>query len=207
LKLLFLQFAANLRGVCGTRHDIDKYLISFALQWAHPMMLSFPYIMTTRCPERAAAAFLCVFAITVIAHAQSGGDHIVTSVSAELAARGTDHGAPLPKLQVAERVVPGDVIVYTVEVRNAGQYAAESPIVIQAIPNHMMYLADSAVGPGVDVDFSIDGGRTFDAPENLKIAGSGLRATPADYTHIRWHLRNRLKPNSIAYVRYRAQVK
>jgi uncharacterized repeat protein (TIGR01451 family) len=133
-------------------------------------------------------------------------------VSAELEARSADggpadHGAPLPKLQAAERVVPGDVLIYTVEVRNAGQYAAESPVVVQAIPAHMMYLADSAVGPGVDVDYSVDGGHTFGPPETLKAPGAAVPAAAADYTHIRWHLRNRLKPNSIAYVRFRAQVK
>ncbi len=145
--------------------------------------------------------------MTATAHAQTVVDHIVTNVTAEIASRSADHGAPVPKLQPAERVVPGDVLVYTVEVRNTGPYAAESPVVLQPIPNHTMYLADTAVGPGVDVDYSVDGGHTFDKPENLKVAGSALRASAADYTHIRWHLRNRLKPNSIAYVRFRVQVR
>ncbi len=165
------------------------------------------HIMSKPRPGHPWAAGLCTLVMTVIAQAQSVADHLVTKVSAEIAARSADHGAPLPKLQAAERVVPGDVLVYTVEVRNAGQYAAESPVVIQPIPNHMMYLADSAVGPAVDVDYSVDGGHTFDKPEDLKVAGAALHASAADYTHIRWHLRNRLKPNSIAYVRFRAQVK
>jgi uncharacterized repeat protein (TIGR01451 family) len=157
-------------------------------------------------------ALPCLMAFAAMAHAQSGTDRIATNVSAELVVRSADsgpadHGAPVPKLASAQRVVPGDVLIYTVEVRNAGQYAAESPVVVQPIPNHTMYIADSAVGPGVDVDYSVDGGHTFDTPENLKVAGATARATAADYTHIRWHLRNRLKPNSVAYVRFRAQVK
>ncbi len=170
------------------------------------------HIMSKPALRSRVAASFCALVITAGAHAQFGADHIVTNVSAELESRGADggpaaHGAPPPKLQAAERVVPGDVLIYTVEVRNAGQYAAESPVVVQPIPAHMMYLADSAVGPGVDVDYSIDGGHTFDQPENLKVAGAARRAAAADYTHIRWHLRNRLKPNSIAYLRFRAQVK
>jgi uncharacterized repeat protein (TIGR01451 family) len=145
--------------------------------------------------------------IAAIAQAQNVAQQIVTNVSAELAARAADHGAPLAKLQTAERIVPGDVLIYTVEVRNAGRYAAESAVVVQPIPNHMMYVADSAVGPGVDVDYSVDGGRTFGQPEDLKLAGAAKRAGAADYTHIRWRLRNRLKPNSTAYLRFRAQVK
>ena len=145
--------------------------------------------------------------MAAIAHAQSPQDHIVTRVSAELAPQGAVHDANEQKLQTAQRVVPGDVLIYTVELRNAGRYAAEAALVVQPIPNHMMYLADSAVGPGVDVDYSIDGGHTFDTPENLKFPGAAVRAKAADYTHIRWRLRNRLKPNSVAYVRFRAQVK
>ncbi len=166
--------------------------------------------MSKRALQPAAAALFCTLAIAAVAQSQSDAeraDHLVTNVSAELAARGADHGLPLPKLQAAQRVVPGDVLIYTVEVRNAGQYAAESPVVVQPIPNHMMYLADSAVGPGVDVDYSVDGGHTFGPPETLKIAGAAGRAAAADYTHIRWHLHNRLKPNAVAFVRFRAQVK
>lgn len=170
------------------------------------------YIMSNPRHGGPLAALLCLMTIAAMAHAQSGVDRIVTNVSAELAPSSADggpadHGAPLPKLRSAERVVPGDVLIYTVEVRNAGRYAAESPVVVQPIPNHTMYIADSAVGPGVDVEYSVDGGRNFDTPENLKVAGAAARATAADYTHIRWHLRNRLKPNSVAYVRFRAQVK
>jgi uncharacterized repeat protein (TIGR01451 family) len=191
----------------NSQDDIDKYLISFALQSPNRIMQPRPYIMSKARLRSPLAATLGTLLIAAAAQAQSGADHILTNVSAELAARSADHGASAPKLQAAERVVPGDVLIYTVEVRNAGPYAAESPVVVQPLPNHMMYLADTAVGPGVDVDYSVDGGHTFDKPENLKVAGSAVRATAADYTHIRWHLRNRLKPNSIAYVRFRAQVK
>jgi len=148
------------------------------------------------------AAVISVAAASVSAQAQTSADHLVTRVSAEIAA-----AKPEAKLQAAERVVPGDVLIYTVEVRNVGQYAVESAVVVQPVPNHMMYLAGSAVGPGVDVDFSVDGGRSFDKPENLKSLSAAARATAAEYTHIRWRLRNRLKPDSIAYVRFRAQVK
>ena len=161
-----------------------------------------PYIMSKARRGGAKAAALCAAVISVIAQAQTPADHIVTRVSAEIAAP-----KPEAKLQAAQRVVPGDVLIYTVEVRNAGQYAVESAVVVQPVPNHMMYLASSAVGPGVDVDYSVDGGRSFDKPENLKSPTGTARAAPAEYTHIRWQLRNRLKPNSIAYVRFRAQVK
>jgi uncharacterized repeat protein (TIGR01451 family) len=172
------------------------------------------YVMSkvVRCHPCAAA--LCAAALAFAARADAPAEHIVTRVSAEVLAHPVGSGpTPSPKLQAAERVVPGDVLIYTVEVRNTGQYSVESATVIQPIPKHTMYVADSAVGPGVDVDYSVDGGRSFDTAENLKSppaaaqAARSQRATAADYTHIRWRLHNRLKPQSIAFVRFRAQVK
>ena len=71
-------------------------------------------------------------------------------------------------------------------------------------------MADSASGPGADISYSIDGGRTFDRPENLKILDSqGLKQIAAAdaYTHIRWQLKNILKANAVAFARFRAVVK
>jgi uncharacterized repeat protein (TIGR01451 family) len=109
----------------------------------------------------------------------------------------------------ADRVVPGDQIVYTLEVRNTAAFTVHAPSVTYAVPNHMRYLADSAVGPGAEVSFSVDGGSHFDSPENLEIqTADGLRAAAAgDYTHIRWQLANDLKANSVAFVHFRARVK
>jgi uncharacterized repeat protein (TIGR01451 family) len=160
------------------------------------------YIMSNAARGRRCVGAVCLAAMVLNARAQPAADQIVTRVSAEVLARpaapGKEPGAG-PKLQAAERVVPGDVMIYTVEVRNTGSYAVESAVVIQPIPNHTRYLADSAVGPGVDVDYSVDGGRSFDSAQVLKQTG--------EYTHIRWRLHNRLKPNSVAYVRFRVQIK
>jgi uncharacterized repeat protein (TIGR01451 family) len=175
------------------------------------------YIMSKPLRGRAFTAALCAATMALTARADAPNDQIVTRVTAEVMARPAEAVAgekPEPKLQAAERVVPGDVLIYTVQVRNVGQYSVESAEVIQPLPRHTMYVADSAVGPGVDVDYSIDGGRSFDKPENLKsphtssaAAARSARATAADYTHIRWRLHNRLNPNAIAFVRFRAQVK
>jgi hypothetical protein len=73
----------------------------------------------------------------------------------------------------------------------------------------MSYVADSAVAPGAEVSYSVDGGRTFDAPENLTVHGPDGKERPAmaaDYTHIRWVLKNRLKAGSMTLARFRATV-
>src|ERR1700722_8563361 len=71
------------------------------------------------------------------------------------------------KLIPADRVVPGDHVIYTLEVRNAGATAVEAPTVTYAIPEHMRYVADSAVGPGAEVSFSMAAGHHFERPATL----------------------------------------
>src|SRR5580692_3762569 len=70
----------------------------------------------------------------------------------------------------ADRVVPGDEVFYTLEIRNTGSTPLPPPTVDFAIPEHMRYVANSAVGAGAEVSYSIDGGHTFDRPENLAVA-------------------------------------
>ncbi len=114
------------------------------------------------------------------------------------------------ELVSADRVVPGDLVLYTLEVRNTGKVPVASPTVMNPIPAHMTYVADSATGPGADVSYSVDGGHLFDRPENLRVIdGEGrLRAAKAsDYTHIQWKLKITLKPKSVAFTRFRAIVK
>jgi uncharacterized repeat protein (TIGR01451 family) len=126
-----------------------------------------------------------------------------------------EHSSPSPggettKVIPADRVVSGDTVIYTLEVRNTAPTTVRRPVVTYPIPTHMTYTPDSAVGPGTEVTFSVDAGRSFDAPENLRIqepGGQPRGATAADYTHIRWQLKNALKANSVAFLRFRARAK
>jgi uncharacterized repeat protein (TIGR01451 family) len=142
--------------------------------------------------------------------AEAQGDTLVVKASAEVETRVSLNGRETIKLVSADHVVPGDEVIYTLEVRNTGAAPVLAPSVRFAIPHHMRYIADSAAGPGAEVSFSVDGGRTFDLPENLQVAGKAGRprpATAADYTHIRWQLKQRLNVNSVAFTRFRAVVK
>jgi uncharacterized repeat protein (TIGR01451 family) len=119
-------------------------------------------------------------------------------------------GRALVELVPADKVVPGDRVIYTLEVRNGAETALDAPSFSYPIPEHMRYIADSAVGPGAVVSYSVDGGHTFSRAEDLKVKGPDgkLRAAAAaDYTDIHWHLKNRLKANSVAFVRFRTVVK
>ena len=143
-------------------------------------------------------------------HCLSAEDPIEIKAIAEVRQPSQTRGRESTKLIPAERVVSGDTVFYTLEVRNAGASSVLRPVVTYAVPEHTFYIPDSSVGPGTEVTYSVDAGRSFDAPENLRIqepGGEWRAATAADYTHIRWQLKNPLKANSVAFVRFRARVK
>jgi uncharacterized repeat protein (TIGR01451 family) len=145
-----------------------------------------------------------------LAAGQSMTNPMSIRLIAEVELHSIEQGREITKLAPADRVVPGDQVIYTLQVRNTGATTLPPPVVSNPIPTHMRYVTGSAVGPGTVVSYSIDGGRTFDQPGNLKIQvadGQERPAIAADYTDIRWQLKNSLKGNSVAFVRFRAVVK
>ena len=153
---------------------------------------------------------LLTLLVTLAAVGQVPGNPLAIRAIAEVESRSRAAGREIVKLIPADRVVPGDRVIYTLEVRNTGATALDAPIVTHPVPEHMRYVANSAVGPGAEVSYSVDGGHSFERAENLKLLeadGRLRRAVAADYTDIRWQLKNSLKPNSVAFLRFRALVK
>src|ERR1700733_15198804 len=140
-----------------------------------------------------------------VADGQADHQAIAVKAIAEVESQTVRDGREVSKLLPADRVVSGDWVIYTLEVRNTASTIVRAPTVTYPVPEHMSYVADSAVGPATEVSYSVDGGHHFDVAENLKIqdADGQLRpAAAADYTHIRWQLKNSLKGNSVAFVRF-----
>jgi uncharacterized repeat protein (TIGR01451 family) len=153
---------------------------------------------------------LCVLCVASEASGQATSRALVIKAVAEVETVVMQGGREVVKLTTADRVVPGDQVIYTLEIRNTGSTAVHAPTVTNPVPAHMAYVADSATGPGAEVTYSVDGGRSFDRPENLRVVdeyGHLVQAKDKDYTHIRWKLKNTLKSNSIAFARFRAVVK
>jgi uncharacterized repeat protein (TIGR01451 family) len=166
--------------------------------------------MNLRTPFGRLRGAVLLMPLAAMAGAQTPSSPLEIRAVAEVESKSTERGREIVKLIPADRVVPGDRVLYTLEVRNSGAAVLDAPVVIQPVPEHMRYVADTAVGPGVEVTYSVDGGHTFDRAENLKVSGSDGKprlALAADYTHIRWQLKNSLKVNSMAFVRFRALVK
>ena len=161
--------------------------------------------------SRALIVFGACFACAPAAlSGQATSEQISVRVVAEVQTRLSEHGRQVTTLLPADKVVPGDLVIYTLEAKNVGPMSIDAPTVVQPVPAHMVYVRESATGPGAFITFSVDNGISFDIPENLKVTGLDGKmraAAAADYTHIRWQLRSLVKANSVAFLRFRARVK
>lgn len=150
-------------------------------------------------------------ALIMVCAAQAGAQDqgcVLLKTVAEIEQATTDErGEKSTRLVPVERIVPGNEVIYTVSATNICDQTADDVVIDNPVPQHMKYVANSAIGPGTAVTFSIDGGFQFGMPETLKVQnadGSDRRAQPNEYTNIRWMVRNPLKPGAVAFARFRA---
>lgn len=128
------------------------------------------------------------------------------TVAAVLGTRTLPDGTRVKEWLPATDIRQGQVVYYTVKIRNPGTRAAHNVVVTKPVPVNTRYVAESAAAPGAVVSFSIDGGKTFAPARELLVrdARGVQRAAPEAYTHIRWQMRYPLAPGAIAYARFRA---
>ena len=166
------------------------------------------YLATGPYPRRGLAlramAWSLVFALATPALPQAemsasgaavatGSDLLETEIVVERLEPADPPDRPAARFVPAGRLEAGDEVYYTLRVRNPGTEPVIDARVTKRMPYGLQYLAGSASGPDCDIDFSVDGGRTFAA----KPAG-------AEFTHVRWTLRRPLPPGSTALLRFRA---
>lgn len=120
-----------------------------------------------------------------------------------------DDGQTEIQLIPAAKVVPGDVVIYTIHYTNNGTEPAENFVITNPIPEHMIYMPASAGGENSEIAFSVDGGDSYDTPENLTITdsqGKQRAAKVSDYTHIRWAMNEPVAPEQTGHVNFKAQL-
>lgn len=106
--------------------------------------------------------------------------------------------------------IPGDIIYYVTTFENISQESAEDIVIKNPIPNNSKYRASSAQGKDTKIDFSIDKGKTFGAPDKLIVTdktGKKWKARPEDYTGIRWIYTKPLAPGEIGTVTFKTKIK
>jgi hypothetical protein len=121
--------------------------------------------------------------------------------------------APLSDDAAAVQITSGtvashaDQLIVSVHFTNASEQIVDSVRITSPVPADVQYVPHSASGPGSEVLFSVDNGRSFGRPEELTLVAldGGVRgADPADYTHVRWILRAPLDAGATGIARFRA---
>lgn len=134
----------------------------------------------------------------------------------EAADQAADEGLdePVEGERLADSLSPGGghERLYTGRFRYQGADAVPALRIVLPVPAGMHYLPGSATGPGAEIAYSVDGGRTFAPPETLRAmrAAPGAllrtrRARAAEYTHIQWLLVGEFVPGLTGLVSFRAR--
>lgn len=141
------------------------------------------------------------------AYAQEAASVQTTLIAETLHATDTRDGRRLQRFVPATVLTQGQVVFYTVQVRNPTSVPVRDVLVVQRIPDNTTYVGGTASGPSAEITFSVDGGQSFWPEKELVVTkppADARKATTADYTHIRWQLRNALAPGAVALARFQA---
>ncbi len=150
-------------------------------------------------------------ALSAAAAAQSAVDskpELVVSSALERIVAGAA-ASSTPDIQIASGTVAShaDQLIVSVRFTNVSKSLVDTVRITSPIPADVKYVPGSASGPGSEVLFSVDNGRTFGRPAELTLAapnGGTRAADPADYTHVRWVLSAPLDPGASGVARFRA---
>ena len=118
-------------------------------------------------------------------------------------------GEEVVSIVKADKVVPGDEVIYTVHFVNKGSEPADDVVITNPIPKHMVFTSVGQSPRGAQVEMSADGGSAYGAPGRITVAdaGGGVRpANASEYTHVRWTFQESLEPGAEGSVSFRAQL-
>ena len=153
-----------------------------------------------------AALLACVLGSQ--AFAQAPKDCVKLDIVAQTEMEVVDaKGVKTKVLEPAAKVVPGTEVVYSLRASNVCQQPSDKLVINNPVPEHMVYVPNSAYGAGSDITFSIDG-KSFASAGELRVQENGaLRPARADeIRHIRWEFKSSLKPGASAAAHYRAAL-
>lgn len=150
------------------------------------------------------SVILMAFAATAAAQEQGHLDVQTTVQKREIVVN--EAGETETRLVPVDIVVPGESVVYTIKFTNVSGEPADNVVITNPIAEDLMYIDGSAFGPGMDIQFSVDGGMTFAAASELTVIEDGeVRDAQADdITHVRWVMQNDLEVGAQGVARFAA---
>lgn len=117
-----------------------------------------------------------------------------------------EQGETETRLVPADVVVPGESVIYTITFTNISDRPADNVVITNPIAEDLMYVDGSAFGPGMEIQFSVDGGATFASADDLNVTEDGevRKAESKDFTHVRWVMQNDLEAGAQGTARFAA---
>ena len=117
-----------------------------------------------------------------------------------------ESGDTVKSLIPADKVAPGDTVVYALQYANGSEEPAENVKLTMPVPGEVSYLENSATTEGVSVSFSVDGGQNFASRGDLKVSvdGQPREALSTDITHVRWVFEEPIAGGATGEVSFRA---
>lgn len=152
------------------------------------------------------AMSFCLLLMAATVYAQDQGHLSVQTVVQKEQVTIDDDGEQQVTLVAAETVVPGERVVYTITFTNISNDAADNVVITNPIAESLTYIDGSAFGPGAEILFSVDNGRTFAGREALTVVDEGVvrAASAEDFTHIRWVMQQELAAGAQGVARFSA---
>jgi uncharacterized repeat protein (TIGR01451 family) len=119
------------------------------------------------------------------------------------ASDGTDTVTLVP----ADRVVPGDRLLFVVIYRNAGDRAASDFVITNPIPASVAFVAAKG---DLEPTVSVDGGASYGTLASRRIRqpdGTLRPARPDEVTHLQWKFESALAGGGAGQVAFRAELR
>jgi uncharacterized repeat protein (TIGR01451 family) len=140
------------------------------------------------------------------AEASMTARQVVEKEVVTVAANGEETVSRVP----ADKVTPGETIVYSIKYKNDGAAPAGDIVLVMPVPKEVAYVEGSIDGEeGASVSFSADGGETYVARGRLTVVEGG-EARPArgdEITHIKWTLTAPVAAKAEGEVSYKAVLR
>jgi uncharacterized repeat protein (TIGR01451 family) len=140
------------------------------------------------------------------AEASMSARQVVEKETVIVGANGEETVKRLP----ADKVTPGETVVYSIRYKNEGAAAAGDIVLVMPVPKEVAYVEGSVAGADTaSVSFSADGGQTYVARGRLTVVEGGEQrpARGDEITHIKWTLSTPVGPKAEGEVSYKAVLR
>ncbi len=114
-------------------------------------------------------------------------------------------------LKDADKVMPGEVMVYTIKATNKGDSAAVQFETVGDIPSNTIYMPENNVSADYKILFSIDGGKSYQEKPTINVKQKGKNivkdAPVSTYNKIKFSFLKALDAKKTVNLVYKVKVK